>query len=117
MKKQTTEAEIIEEPAIPKKIFRAVLDIHSVYFGVEEVAALSATDVEVEAECDLPVGKYKWVAEMSQFQPLPKAQQTTTPNAPMADKALYALIKAFPNPPQYCVDWCAWYDKTLDGGK
>lgn len=98
-----------------KKIFKAILDINGVYFGMEEVVQLLEGDVEVPENCDLPPGKYKWVPELSQFYAVPKSQHTITPNAPLADRALYEVIKSMPNPPAYCLEWCAWFEKTLDG--
>ncbi|HQS59721.1 MAG: hypothetical protein B7Y56_02985 [Gallionellales bacterium 35-53-114] len=119
MKKNKPEvigAEIAEEPAAKKPIFKAVLDGNGIYFGKERVTVLQDGDVEVPEECDLPNGKYKWIAAAGQFQALPKSQQTTTPNAPLADLALYYLIKSLPDPPSYCNEWCAWYEKSFDGG-
>lgn len=113
MKKNTEKQSV--ETAI-KKIYRATLDINGVYFGKEQVAELMPDDVEVPEDCDLPIGKYKWFADTAQFIPLPKSQHSATPNAPLADRALYELIKSINSPPAYCVEWCLWFEKSIDGG-
>jgi len=93
-------------------MFRAKLDKDNIYYGVEEVETLSDTDVEVPHDCDLKHGMYRWDGQT--FLPLSRGSAKPIPDMPLAERALYELIKATKNPPPYCVEWSSFYEKTLD---
>ena len=107
-----------EIPQIPvpelQKFYRAKLDGNKIYFGVEEVAALQAGDVEIPHDCDLAVGAYKWSG--TAFDALPPLRRKDAPSIPTTEEAFAALIKAMPNPPAECSAWLAYFETTIDGG-
>lgn len=95
-------------------MFKAILDNENTYFGMEEVSEIKDFDVEVPADCDLPIGKYKYNFHTHSFEPLKDLKKAKTPNAPLAERALYELINATKNPPEYCVVWAKWYKDSVD---
>ena len=95
-------------------MFRAKLDENNIYYGVEEVETLSDIDVEVPHDCDLKPGMYRWDVDGQTFMPLTRGSAKPVQNMPLAERALYELIKATKNPPPYCVEWAMYYEKTLD---
>lgn len=96
-------------------MFRAKLDSSGLFLGLEEVAELLDSDIELGEDCGLKPGKYRW--DGSTFLPLPKTQQKSAPDVPSYEDALYALISAIPMPPSECVKWAEWYKTSISGYK
>lgn len=101
--------------------YRAKLDADGIYWGVEQVAALAAGDVEVPQECDLKPGHYRWNRDAKPepcFEPLPKSLRRDAPEQPLTERALYelflAMLEAGQPLPRYCIEWGAWFETTID---
>lgn len=71
---------------------RAKLGEGGVYWGVEEVEALGAEDVEVPRDCDLRPGAYRWNAVERHFDPLPAHQVRTQEEKPSLEQAVAELV-------------------------
>lgn len=99
------------------EIYRAKLDADGVYFGVEPVSELLDGDVQVEPNCDLAHGKYKWSPAAQRFEPLPRGQQKNAPGEVTLEQALFDLIRATPAAPASCLSWVENYQKTFDGSE
>lgn len=92
-------------------MFRAKLDQSGLFLGLEEVAEILEGDIQLEEDCGLKAGKYRWNG--SSFIPLPKSQHKSAPDAPSIEDVLHAIIATMPNVPDACAKWDAQYSKLI----
>lgn len=76
--------------------YRAKIDHDGVYWGVEEVAALAAGDLEVPADCDCKPGAYRLMPavgdEPAYLEPIEPQNIKAVAGAPTLEQAFYALL-------------------------
>lgn len=92
-------------------MFRAKLDSSGLFLGLEEVADLLDSDIELGEDCGLKPGKYRW--DGTTFLPIPKSKQKSAPDCPSIEDVLHAIIKTMPNVPEVCAKWDAEYAKFI----
>lgn len=96
-------------------MFRAKLDQSGIYLGLEQVTEILEGDIEVDDDCGLIAGRYKWNGVT--FLPLIKSQQKPSPEIPSFEEALLSLIAVMPSPPAECVKWAEWYKTSIGGAR
>lgn len=99
--------------------YRAKIDHDGVYWGVEEVAALAAGDLEVPADCDCKPGAYRLMPavgdEPAYLEPIEPQNIKAVAGAPTLEQAFYALLTEGPDAPRVLA-WGEAFKQTVDGG-
>lgn len=104
--------------------YRAKLDHHGIYWGVEAAEFLADGDIEVPVDCDLRPGAYRLAppdAEHPQarFMPIEPTRVSAVPTKITSDEAFYALTlamhQALPTSvPKIVIEWAAQFEKSWD---
>jgi hypothetical protein len=93
-------------------MFRAKLDSNGMFLGLEEVAELLDSDIELGEDCGLKPGKYRW--DGTTFLPLPKSQQKLSEEYPSLEAAFYSLLQSQVTLTADCEKWIEGYKKSFD---
>lgn len=100
--------------------YRAKLDNDGIYWGIEEIAAAGAGDVEIPQDCDLKPGAYRWNKKDATFDPLPPSQVRSSADTVDFERAVYELCEGLDAAggkplPALTVTWCKQYETSFDG--
>jgi hypothetical protein len=103
---------------MPAGVTVADLDADGVFWGTVQKHGEDIVDQDllVPAGIDLKPGAYRWNASALRFDPLEKARQKITKQAPTMERALYEMVRASANPSRGAAEWADWYEKSLDAG-
>lgn len=123
---------VVEEvqARLPDTARVAVLDHDGVYWKLEEKPVAEVTDGDlvfgprvlavlcpsaryVDADCDLPGGRYKWNGTAGRFEPLLREQRKAAPAAPTLEQAFYGFLTQGAEDPRVTA-WLDHFRKTMD---
>lgn len=98
----------------------ALIDDSGIFIGMVAAPEVPTDRYLTEiTECDLPPGRYRWVAADAQFVPLSLEAMSAADGVPSLERVVFRLsavmAEAGVSLPQEVVAWASWYQTTMEG--